>query len=151
MTTNPAEVVLTSRGSATVQRVLAGVSIVATLAGGVAIALTGQVWWAVLLQELGVLVLLLVLLALWGSAGANAEETTALVAAGEQVHAEVTEISRYDNGEGWMYELTLRIPLPDGDVETLHRCTRSECAQRPPGSRVVVLIDHTTRNWAVLH
>ncbi|MFD5825573.1 hypothetical protein [Lentzea sp. NPDC060358] len=146
MTTSPTEVVLTSRGSGVIQRVLAGVSIVAAVAGGVAVARSDQPWWGIALCELGVLVGVFVMLAIWSSAADNAEETTALRATGRTVLADVLDSEAHDNGDGTSHLLTLRIPVPGDGFEVRHWCHHYDGEQQFP-----VLIDPATRTWAVIH
>ncbi|MFD4637703.1 hypothetical protein ACFWN2_10340 [Lentzea sp. NPDC058436] len=99
MTTNPAEVVLTSPRSALAQRVLSGVTI-AALAGGMAVlAFSDEPWWAIALWELGMLVVVVIMLALWASAGESAKETAALRANGTTVVAEVLDSTSRDDSE----------------------------------------------------
>ncbi|HEX7301480.1 hypothetical protein [Lentzea sp.] len=146
MTTRPTEVVLTSRGSAVVQRVLAGVSIAGAVAGAVAVALSDQPWWGVALCELGILVGVFVLMAIWSSATENAKDTTALRATGKTVLADVLDSEAHDDGESTSHRLTMWIPVPDGGFEVGHWCHRYDGEQQLP-----VLIDPATRTWAVIH
>ncbi|MFD4669178.1 hypothetical protein ACFWNN_05535 [Lentzea sp. NPDC058450] len=151
MTTSPAEVTLTSRGSAVVQRVLAGLSLAGVAVGMVLVGLSGGAWWAILLGELGLLVTAFLMLAIWFSAADSAKETTALVASGTRVLGEVTDKSLYDDSDEKYYDLTLWLPVPDGGFEVGHRCGRPECAELSAGARLPVLVDPHTRTWAVLH
>ncbi|MDX8029177.1 hypothetical protein SK803_03095 [Lentzea sp. BCCO 10_0856] len=151
MTANPAEVVLTSRKSAKVQRALAGVSIVAALAGGVALVFSDQPWWAIVLWELGILFTVLFLLAIWSSAASDAQETAALVAAGTKVLGEVVDNTRYDETDTVYHLLTVWIPLRDGGFQARHRCGQAECTSLEPGGRLTVLVDPAAHTWAVLH
>ncbi|SMC77278.1 hypothetical protein [Lentzea albidocapillata] len=151
MTANPAEVSLTSRGSATVQRVLAGLSIAGVVACMIVLAFSGQPWWAILLWELGMLFVVLIMLAIWGTAGDSAKETAALAAAGTQVLGELTDKSLYDAGDDVYYDLTLWIPLPQGGFSVTHRCSRAECSSRRPGEKIPMLVDPEVRTWAVFH
>ncbi|GLY47241.1 hypothetical protein [Lentzea sp. NBRC 102530] len=151
MTTNPVEVVLTDRGSARVQRALAAISIAASVAGGVVVAFSDQAWWAIVLWELGLLVVVFGMLALWTTASDDADQTAALREAGTLVRGEVTDKTVFDVSDAIMYELTLRIPVPGGGFEDRHRCSRSECTAVLTGGQVTVLLDATTRTWAVVH
>ncbi|MGW6929000.1 hypothetical protein ACWGE0_02985 [Lentzea sp. NPDC054927] len=151
MTTSPAEVVLTSRNSAKVQRALAGVSIAASVAGGAALVFSGQPWWAILLWELGILVTVLFLLAIWSSAASDAQETAALIAAGTKVLGDVIDNTRYDETDTVYHLLTVWIPLPDGGFQARHRCSQAECTSLEPGGRLTVLVDPAVHTWAVLH
>ncbi|MEV6235106.1 hypothetical protein [Lentzea sp. NPDC051838] len=151
MTTNPPEVTFTSRKSAVAQRVIAGVSIVAVAAGAIALAFSGEPWWAIALWELGLLVTLMFLLAVFSSARSDADETAALVAAGTKVTGEVMDKTLYDTGDSIYYLLTVSVPLPDGGFEARHRCSQQECKDLEPGGRITVLVDPQTRAWAVLH
>ncbi|KOV83129.1 hypothetical protein [Nocardia sp. NRRL S-836] len=146
MTTTPAEVVLTSRGSARVQKVLAGASIIAAVAGGVAFALSDLPWWGLALCELGMLVVVLLMMALWSSASANAQETTALRATGRTVLADVLDSEAHDDGESTSHRLTLWIPLGDSGFEASHWCHHFDGQQQ-----FQVLIDPATRTWGVMH
>ncbi|MET9230287.1 hypothetical protein [Lentzea sp. NPDC003310] len=151
MTTSPVEVVLTDRGSARVQRVLAAVTIAASVASGVWLAFSGQAWWAIILWELGLLVVVFGMLALWTTAAESAEQTEALRAAGRAVLGEVTGKTVFDASDAVMYELTLWIPVPGGGFEDRHRCSRAGCTDVERGGRVTVLLDAATRTWAVIH
>lgn len=146
MTTRPTEVVLTSRGSALIQRVLAGVSIVAAAAGGIAVALSDQPGWGIALCELGILVGVFVLMAIWSSAAENAKETTALRATGKTVLADILDSEAHDDGESISHQLTMWIPVSDSGFEVGHWCHRYDGEQQLP-----VLIDPATRTWAVIH
>jgi hypothetical protein len=151
VTTSPAEVEITTRRSALVQRVLAGVTIVAVGAGAVLLSLSGEAWWAILLGDLALLFTALIMLALWFSASESEQQTTALLAGGTKVSGEVLEKAVHDDGETVYRELTVRIPLADAGFQGHHRCSHTECADLEPGSRVTVLVDPVTRAWAVLH
>ncbi|MGW6443160.1 hypothetical protein [Lentzea sp. NPDC055074] len=145
MTANPAEVSLTSPRSALVQRVLAGITI-AALAGGMAVlAFSDEPWWSILLWELGMLVVVVLMLALWATAGESAKETASLRARGTTVVAEVLDSSAHDDGESVSHELTLWIPS-GGGFQVHHRCDRYEGEQH-----LEVLVDPVVRTWAVVH
>ncbi|GHH33498.1 hypothetical protein [Lentzea cavernae] len=145
MTTNPAEVTLTSRSAARVQRVLSAISIAAVLAGGVAIALSGLRWWAIMLWELGLLLVLFVLAALWSSVSSEEQKTAALRAKGIAAVAQVLDSTREDDGETVTHVLTLWIPS-GGGFEVHHRCGHHD------GERhLEVLVDPETHTWAVVH
>ncbi|ANZ41089.1 hypothetical protein BBK82_39015 [Lentzea guizhouensis] len=145
VTANPAEVVLTSRGSATTQRVLAGASIIGAAALGVAIALSDLPWWGIALAELGVLVVVLIMMAIGASASDNARETTALRATGRTVVADVLDSEAQDDGETTSHRLTLWIPV-DGGFEVGHWCHHYGGEQQ-----LQVLVDPATRVWGVMH
>ncbi|USX55166.1 hypothetical protein [Lentzea sp. HUAS12] len=151
MTTNPVEVVLTDRGSARVQRALAAVTIAASVASGVVLAFSGLAWWAIMLCEFGLLVVVFGMLALWSTAAEFADQTDALRAAGALAQSEVTDKTVFDASDAVMYELTLWIPVRDGGFEDRHRCSRPECTAVEVGQRVTVLLDAATRTWAVVH
>ncbi|HUQ61417.1 hypothetical protein [Lentzea sp.] len=151
MAPNPAEVSLTSPRSAVAQRVIAGLSAAAVVAAMVVLALSGQPWWAILLWDLGLLVVVFIMLAIWFTAGESAKQTTALLAVGKQVLGEVVGRTEDDDGEDVHYELALWVPLPDGGFQATHRCRRAECSRRQPGDRLTVLVDPKVRTWAVPH
>ncbi|WP_143466610.1 hypothetical protein [Lentzea kentuckyensis] len=146
MTTNSAEVVLTSTRSALGQRVVAGFAFVATLAGMVALAFAGGPWWAILLGELGLLVTVLFCAAIWSSAGSDAKETVALRATGTVVLAEVRESIAEDDGDSVMHLLRLWIPVSGDGFEVHHRCRHYGGEQQ-----VKILVDPATRTWGALH
>ena len=146
MVANPAEVTLTTPRSALVQRVIAGAAI-AALAGGMAVlAFSDQAWWAILLWELGMFVVLFGMLALFSSAGESAKETSALRARGTVVVAEVLGSTAHDDGESVSHELRLWVPVPGGGFEVHHRCDRYDGEQH-----FHVLVDPVVRTWGVVH
>ncbi|MEU0877351.1 hypothetical protein ABZ345_02030 [Lentzea sp. NPDC005914] len=149
MTTTPAEVSLTSRSSAIVQRVFAGVTLAAVVAAMVVLGFSGEPWWAITLWELGLLVTVFLMLALWSSAGESAKGTTALLAGGTKVLGEVTEKGVTDDGEATFYEIRLRIPVAGDGFHAWHRCPR--CSDLEIGNRIHVLVDPDARTWAVAH
>ncbi|MFC3893105.1 hypothetical protein ACFOWZ_16650 [Lentzea rhizosphaerae] len=151
MATNPAEVTLTSPRSALAQRVLAGLVLAAIVGGMAVLAFSDQPWWGIVLEELALLVLVFIVLAIWVTAGDSAEKTVALRAAGTEVLGEIIEKTESDDGDDVYYELTIRIPLPDGDFEGRHRCRRSGCAARRPGGQIPLLVASRLRLWAVVH
>lgn len=145
MTANPAEVSLTSPRSALGQRVLAGLTITA-LAGGMAVlAFSDEPWWSILLWELGMLVVVILVMALWATAGESAKETASLRARGTTVVAEVLDSTAHDDGESVSHVLTLWIPA-GGGFQVHHRCDRYEGEQH-----FEVLVDPVVRTWAVVH
>ncbi|MEU7476786.1 hypothetical protein AB0A63_12450 [Lentzea sp. NPDC042327] len=146
MTTNPAEVVLTSRGSATAQRVIAGASLVGIAAIGVVVALSDLPWWGIALTELGVVLIALIMMAIWSSAAEDAKQTTALRATGTTVLADVLGSEAHDDGESTSHLLTLWVPVPGGGFEVGHWCHRYDGEQQLP-----VLVDPVTRVWGVVH
>ncbi|WP_434443487.1 hypothetical protein [Lentzea sp. E54] len=153
MTTNPAEVSLTSPRSALAQRVLAGVTIAATAAGMVLFAFSDEPWWAIALWELGMLVVVFLMLALWATATESAKETVALRASSTTVAGEILDGSVYEESDDITYELTLWIPLPDGGFQVRHRCSHHVCsaaAKRGDG-QLTVLVDPKVHTWAVVH
>lgn len=133
------------------QRVIAGASIAAVLAGGVVLVFSDEPWWAILLWELALLVALFLLLALWSSAADDAREAAALVAAGTKVPGEILDKTVYDDNDTVYHLLTVRVALPDGGFEARHRCRHAECTSLEPGERVTVIVDPKSRAWAVLH
>ena len=153
MAAKPAEVSLTSRGAALAQRVLAVVTIAALAGGLVAFIVSGEPWWATALWGLCLLVVVVLMLALWFTAGESARQTAALRAVGTTVLGEVVDSSVFEESDEITYELTLRVPSPDGGVEVRHRCSRyvcSEAAKRGAG-HLTVLVDPGVRTWAVVH
>lgn len=151
MTTNPAEVTLTSPGSATAQRVIAGLALSATVAGMAVLAFSGEPWWAILLWELGLLVVVFIMLALWFSAADSAKETVALQAVGTTVLAEVFDKTVFEDSDEVYYELTFWVPLPDGGFQAKHRCSRTSCSVQEPGGRLTVLVDPKLHTWGIVH
>jgi hypothetical protein len=149
--TNPAEVTLTSPRSALAQRVLAGVALAAIVVGMAVLAFSDQPWWGIVLEELVLLVVVFIVLAIWFSASDSAKKTVALRAAGTEVLGEVTGKTESDDGDDVYYELTIRIPLPEGGFQGHHRCRRSICAAREPGGQIPVLVASRLRLWAVVH
>ncbi|RDI17112.1 hypothetical protein [Lentzea flaviverrucosa] len=145
MTTNPAEVTLTTPGSARAQRIVAGAAIAAVVPAMVWLAFSGQQWWAIVLWELGLLVVLFGLLAIWSTAAESAKETVALRAKGTVVVAEVLDSTAHDDGEGVSHELTLWIPS-GGGFEVHHRCGHYSGEQH-----LRVLVDPVVRTWGVVH
>ncbi|MFJ5985761.1 hypothetical protein [Lentzea sp. NPDC092896] len=145
MTANPVEVSLTSPRSALVQRVLAGLTITALAGGMTAVAVSDESWWSILLWELGMLVVVVLMLALWSTAGESAKETASLRAKGTTVVAEVLDSTAHDDGESVSHELTLWIPS-GGGFQVYHRCDRYEGQQH-----FEVLVDPVVRTWAVVH
>ncbi|WP_123741527.1 hypothetical protein [Saccharothrix texasensis] len=84
----------------------------------------------------------------------DAEKTAALEAAGTRVEADVVAAERVESADEVVYEIVLRIPVPDGvtfDVE--HRCTHYACAAATRRSATTrpVIVDPMTRAWAVIH
>lgn len=151
MATNPAEVTLTSPRSALAQRVLAGIVLAAIVGGMTVVAFSDQPRWGIVLEELALFVVVFIMLAVWFSASDSAKKTVALRAAGTEMLGEVTEKTESDDGDDVYYELTIRIPLPDGGFEARHRCRRSTCAARQPGGNIPVLVAARLRLWAVVH
>jgi len=145
VTTNPAEVTLTSPRSALAQRVVAGLAIAAVVPAMVWLVFSAQPWWAIALWEFGLLVVLFGMLAIWSTAAESAKETVALRATGTTVAAEVLDSTAHDDGEGVSHELTLWIPSGDG-FEVHHRCGHYNGEQR-----LMVLVDPVVRTWAVVH
>lgn len=146
-----AEVTLTSPRSALAQRVLAGIALAAVVGGMAVTAFSDQPWWAIVLEELALLVVVFLFLALWFSATDSARKTVTLRAAGTEMLGEVTEKTESDDGDEVYYELTIRISLPDGGFEARHRCRRSVCAARQPGGQIPLLVAPRLRLWAVVH
>ncbi|MET9631936.1 hypothetical protein ABZX92_31175 [Lentzea sp. NPDC006480] len=140
------EVVLTSRGSALVQRIISGVSLAGTLVGMVVLAFSDEPWWAIVLWELGLLVGALVCVAIWSSAGSDAKDTVALRATGTVAVAEVLESTREDDGDSYSHLLKLWIPVSGDGFEVHHRCHHYSDEQQ-----VRVLVDPATRTWGALH
>jgi hypothetical protein len=131
--------------------VLAGIALAAVVGGMAVTAFSDQPWWAIVLEELALLVLVFIALAIWVTASDSAKKTVALRAAGTEVLGEVTEKTESDDGDDVYYELTIRIPLPDGGFEGRHRCRRSACADRRPGGQIPLLVASRLRLWAVVH
>ncbi len=128
---------------------LAVVTLAATAAGMVVVGSSEGPWWAITVAELVMLVVVFLMLALWSSAGEDARETAALLAAGTKVLGEVVHKSVTDDGEDTSYELALWIPLPDGGFRAWHLCSR--CSDLSVGNRIHVLVDPQIHTWAVLH
>ncbi|GGM85814.1 hypothetical protein GCM10011609_22540 [Lentzea pudingi] len=145
MAPNPSEVSLTSPRSALAQRVFAGFTITAVAGGMAVLAFSDEPWWAILLWELAMLVVVVLMLALWATAGESAKETAALRARATAVVAEVLDSTRHDDGETVSHELTLWIPS-GGGFQVHHRCDRYEGEQH-----LEVLVDPVVRTWAVVH
>ena len=145
VTTNPSEVTLTSPRSALAQRVLAGTALVATVGIMAVPVFFDEPWWVIVLWELGMLVVVVILLALWASAGESAKETASLRARGITVTAEVLDSTEHDDGESVSHSLTLWIPVPDGGFEVSHRRHRYHGEQH-----LEVLVDPVVRTWAVV-
>lgn len=146
MTTNPAEVTLTSPRSALAQRVVAGFGLAATVAGMVALAFSGEPWWAIVLWELGLLVAVIFCAAIWSSAGSDAQETVALRAKGTVVVAEVLDSTAEDDGDSISHVLRLWIPVSGDGFEVHHRCHHYDGEKH-----VSVLVDPVVRTWGVIH
>jgi hypothetical protein len=145
VTTNPAEVVLTSPRSALAQRVFSGFTI-AALAGGMALlAFSDEPWWAIALWELGMLFVVVIMFALWSSAGESARETVSLRARGTTVVAEVLDSTEHDDGESVSHSLRLWIPV-SGGFEVHHKCNHYDGEQH-----LRVLVDPVVRTWGVVH
>ncbi|MEU3642102.1 hypothetical protein AB0E59_01880 [Lentzea sp. NPDC034063] len=146
MTANPAEVSLTSPRSATAQRLVSGLALVAVVAGGVAVAFSGEPWWAIVLWEFALLVTAVICAAIWASAGESAKETAALRAKGITVVAEVLDSTAHDDGESVSHALTLWIPASGGGFEVRHHCDHYDGEQH-----LQVLVDPAVRTWGVVH
>ncbi|KJK50602.1 hypothetical protein UK23_10135 [Lentzea aerocolonigenes] len=140
------EVVLTSRASALVQRIISGVSLAGALVGMVVLAFADEPWWAVVLGELGLLVSALICVAIWSAAGSEAKDTVALRATGTVAFAEVLESTREDDGDSCSHVLKLWVPVPGDGFEVRHRCHHYSGEQQ-----VRVLVDPATRTWGALH
>ena len=130
---------------------LAGVTIAATVAGMAVLAFSDDPWWAIMLWELGMLVVVLLMVALWATAAESAKETVALRAAGTTVLGEVVDKTVVDDHDEIYYELTFWVPLPGGGFEARHRCSRTACSVQEPGGRLTVLVDPVVRTWGVVH
>lgn len=149
-----AEVPRTSRRSGAAAK-LVGVLTALSTAGIVVygIVVSGSWWLSLIIGVCGALAVLIVM-GMMAAIAEDAEKTAALEAVGTRVQAEVVEAERVDTGDDVVYEIVLRIPLPDGttfDVE--HRCSHHACAAatRQSATARPVIVDPTTRVWAVIH
>ncbi|CCH27863.1 hypothetical protein ABZ816_06660 [Actinosynnema sp. NPDC047251] len=154
MTDVPPEVSRTSRRTAGFGKVIGVVSALGTAAVVVFGVVEAESWWlSVVIGVCGVFAVLVVL-GMVAAVGRDAEQTAALDAVGTRVRAEVVRAERVETADDVVYEIGLRIPLPDGtafDVE--HRCGHHTCAAatREAATSRPVVVDPTTRAWAVVH
>ncbi|MEU4766128.1 hypothetical protein AB0H12_23000 [Actinosynnema sp. NPDC023794] len=147
------EVTRTGRRSGTSAKVVGLLSALAT-AGlvGYGVVVSGSWWLSVIIAVCGALAVPVVV-GMTASVAHDAERTAALEAAGTRVRADVVRAERVERADDVIYEIVLRIPLPDGatfDVE--HRCGHYSCAAtRTSATGRPVVVDPTTRTWAVIH
>lgn len=111
-------------------------------------------WWLSLIIGVCVALVVLIVVGMVVSVADDASRTAALEAVGTRVQADVVEAERVEGADDVVYEIVLRIPLPDGttfDVE--HRCSHHACAAatRQSATTRPVIVDPTTRVWAIVH
>lgn len=148
------EVSRTSGRSATGAKVVGVLSVL--FVAGIAlygVVVSGSWWLSVIIGVCGA-VAVLVVVGMTIAIAHDAEETVALEAAGTRVEADVVAAEGVEGADEVVYEIVLRIPLPDGatfDVE--HRCTHYACtdATRRSAPTRPVIVDPATRAWAVIH
>ncbi|QQQ79801.1 hypothetical protein IOD16_16235 [Saccharothrix sp. 6-C] len=117
------------------------------------VVVSGSWWLSVIIGVCGA-VAVLVVAGMTVAITQDAEKTAALEAAGTRVEADVVAAERVEGADEVVYEIVLRIPVPDGvtfGVE--HRCTHYACAAATRRSATTrpVIVDPTTRAWAVIH
>ncbi|MFJ6673607.1 hypothetical protein ACIQMJ_21065 [Actinosynnema sp. NPDC091369] len=148
------EVSRTSGRSAVGAKVVGVLSALA--AAGIAlygVVVSGSWWLSVIIGVCGA-VAVLVVAGMTVAIAHDAGKTAALETAGTRVEADVVAAERVEGADEVVYEIVLRIPVPDGvtfDVE--HRCTHYACAAATRRSATTrpVIVDPTTRAWAVIH
>ncbi|MEU4443750.1 hypothetical protein AB0K14_20425 [Actinosynnema sp. NPDC050801] len=111
-------------------------------------------WWLSLIIVVGSGLAVLIVLGMMASVADDARKTAALEAVGTRVQAGVVAAEQVETADDVVYEIVLRIPLPDDaafDVE--HRCSHYPCAAatRQSATTRPVIVDPTTRVWAVIH
>ena len=146
------EVILTSRGSARIQKILVGGSLVGAVVGaGFAVTSDAQ-WWEVAIWMVVSTILFLILAGLWFSAEDNARATERLQRTGVATRADVLATSVEETDDDIRAVLTLEIrPVESENFIVSHRCSTPECRRAQPDSTITTLVDASTRTWAVIH
>ena len=146
------EVILTSRGSARVQKILVGGSLIGAVVGaGFAVTSDAQ-WWEVAIWMVVSTILFLILAGLWFSAEDNARATELLQKTGIVTRADViaSEVEQTDEDTRAILTLEIR-PVESENFTVSHRCSTPECRKAQPPSTITTLVDASTRTWAVIH
>ena len=148
------EVQLTSGRSARWQKGLVAASLIGTLVGAAVAVASDPPWWVIRIWAGTALVLTLILVALWASAGEAADLTAVLEKSGVATRADVIHGAIVDDGEQLRSELTLEIrPVGSEAFTVTHRCGDSGCkaAATSVPTTITVLVDASTRTWAAMH
>ncbi|XVS60595.1 hypothetical protein ACQPYE_19985 [Actinosynnema sp. CA-299493] len=154
MTETTPEVSWTSGRAGTGAKLVGVLSVLSMVGIAVYGIVVSDSWWLSLIIGVSVGLVGLVVVGMMASIADDATRTAALEAVGTRVRAEVVEAERVEGADDVVYEIVLRVPLPDGatfDVE--HRCSHHTCAAatRASATSRPVIVDPTTRAWAVIH
>lgn len=148
------EVILTSRGSARVQKILVGVSLAGAVIGaGIAVASGGQ-WWEIGLWMLASTVLFVILAGLWFAADDSARATEKLQRTGTITRADVIAAGVEETEDDTRAVLALEIrPVGSEAFMVSHNCRSQGCRQAGENlpTTLTALVDASTRTWAVVH
>ncbi|MEU4640624.1 hypothetical protein [Micromonospora sp. NPDC023814] len=149
------QVHLTTRRSALGERIVTTSALGGTVIGiGIFIA-NSDAWWQTLLLVVTGLILSVIGLSAWFSAGLAAEATEKLQASGVRARAEILSAEEEHGGDDIVYRLELRI-VPSGAeaFEVAHRCTKHVCrqaAKQTPPVYLTALVGPDDRTWGVVH
>ncbi|MGX7674126.1 hypothetical protein [Plantactinospora sp. DSM 117369] len=149
------QVHLTTRRSARWERIVTTSALGGTLIGIGVFIVNSDAWWQTLLLVVTGLILAVIGLAAWFSAGQAAEATEKLRASGVRARAEILSAEEEHGGDDIVYRLDLRIVPPGVEAfEVAHRCTKHVCrqaAKQTPPAHLTALVGPDERTWGIVH
>ncbi|MEO3930110.1 hypothetical protein ABGB07_40625 [Micromonosporaceae bacterium B7E4] len=149
------QVHLTTRRSARAEKIVTTSALGGTIIGIGIFIVNSDSWWQTLLLVVTGLILAVIGLGTWFSAGQAAEATEKLQASGVRARAEILSAEEEHGGDDIVYRLDLRIVPPGAEAfEVAHRCTKHVCrqaAKQTPPAYLTALVGPDERTWGIVH